>query len=238
MMSKKFNILAGIALALMMGLSATVQAGPGSASKFKKEAQALYQVNESYFEERQASDWVAIYHRQHPRFRRNIPFIQFVNLEGRVAFKDVDRPEAHLSGASMDPEDQKTKLYQKRDLLGFPTTRPYKIFPNPWISIKSHRIKKISISEDHRFAKVETDYDLREQLDPTIFRVIMVIDRVETLTDYWEKVDGRWVVPLMINKLSLSGHKMIYFFTPRNREDFETMNFVDIDPARLEIQRP
>jgi len=236
MMGKKFSILVGAVGFLILGLSASVLAGGGSSSRYLKDARTLYQLNETYFTERQASDWVAIYRRQHPRFRRNIPFIQFVNLEGRVAFKEVENPEAHLSGASMDPEDLKTKLYQKRDLLGFPTTRPYRIFPNPWITIKKHRIQKISISEDHRFAKVETEYDLREQLDPAIFRVILVIDRVETLTDYWEKVDGRWVVPLMINKLSLSGHKMIYFFTPRNREDLDTMRFVEIDPARVEVQ--
>ena len=75
MMGKKFSILVGAVGFLILGLSASVLAGGGSSSRYLKDARTLYQLNETYFTERQASDWVAIYRRQHPRFRRNIPFI-------------------------------------------------------------------------------------------------------------------------------------------------------------------
>ncbi len=195
-------------------------------------ARELYQINEEYYKERKRSDWESIYNKQHPKFRKQVTLIEFINLEGRVPYKEP-KPVVHVSGVPLQSEEIKTKKYVSRDPLGFPRKISYRIFPNPWITIKGRRVKKLSISPDGKYGKVETEYDLIEKLDPLMFRVHMDINRKEIVTDYWEKVGNQWVVPLMVQNVSLSGGKVVNYFSPNNLKDLNKIKFVESDFSQI-----
>ena len=234
-MIKKSSLLklvfVGTALAVFLGFY-----NSGGIANPKKNitshARELFQTNEAYYKERKSSNWEAIYNRQHPKFRKQVTLIEFINLEGRVPFKKP-KPVVHVSGVPLQNEDIKTKKYISRDPLGFPRKIPYRIFPNPWITIKGRKVKKVSISPDGKYGKVETEYNIKEKLDPIMFRVNMDIDRKESVIDYWEKVEDRWVVPLMVQNVSPSGGKVVNYFSPNNLKDLEKIKFVELDLSQI-----
>ena len=46
--------------------------------------------------------------------------------------------------------------------------------------------------------------------------------------NYWEKVDGRWVITLLKDTIRMSGVSKFYYI-PDNNDKWEKMEFVSID---------
>ena len=55
------------------------------------------------------------------------------------------------------------------------------------------------------------------------------------LTDFWEKVDGEWVITLLSAPINTSGAGILKYYVPNNKTGWEKTEFVEIDPADLKI---
>ena len=54
-------------------------------------------------------------------------------------------------------------------------------------------------------------------------------------TDYWEKVNGNWVITLLSKPANLSGTGELKFFVPNNKSGWGKAEFVEINPADLKV---
>jgi len=54
-------------------------------------------------------------------------------------------------------------------------------------------------------------------------------------TDYWEKVNGNWVITLLSKPANLSGTGALKFFVPNNKSGWGKAEFVEINPLDLKL---
>ena len=53
----------------------------------------------------------------------------------------------------------------------------------------------------------------KQRLNPAIARGNFEFDAQYPLTDYWEKVDGSWVITLLSRPVSLSGSGILKYYS-------------------------
>lgn len=200
------------------------------------DARAVLNVQEQYFKDRTSSKWEAIYERQHPKLKEIVTLEFFINRYGLAGYDTPDMVKQRASGPLSIMPPPPDIITIPRDGLGFPTTRRYRIIPNPWVRIDRHRYESVGISPDGRWARVNMKLDVTEKLPPNLFKVDMVIPHTRQRYEYWEKVDGRWVVALMVHRLSISGSKIPVTFIPQNIEELDAIDWVEFDPKQLNTQ--
>ena len=227
-------------LILLAGLALAGEAR-GLGDRLTEKAHDLLSVEQAYFQERMESRWEAIYARQHPRFQEKISYALFVNRNGLVAY---DTPEVHpkpgpvrgpLVPPPLPPDDRILPSY---DALGLPTTRRYRFYANPWVRIEKVRYDKVAVSADGRFGRVELKLRVVETLPPNLFRVRMEIPQVRSHTDYWEFVEGRWRVALMVHRPAVSGTRLTTVYVPNALEEFNQVEWIEFDPSALSPRFP
>ena len=118
-------------------------------------------------------------------------------------------------------------------LLGFPRPSYYKWFRNPFIKVQRYSLERISISEDGQYAMVKIVLKGRERLNPAQVRGDIQFDMIRPHVDYWEKVDGKWVITVLVDKTSISGAMKTLYFIPNNNDAWVKKEYVHIDPASL-----
>jgi hypothetical protein len=199
-----------------------------------KEAKTLAKLEEDYFKKRLNNDLNGVYQHQHPIYRKKISLEEFLYFEGRLVSNYREGPMAHISGGMIPSVDHIKKNPGKRDALGFPRPSYYKWFLNPFIKVKNYSLKQISISENGKYAMTEIILKGRERLNPSLIRGDFSFDINRPHIDYWEKVDGKWVITVLTDNPSISGtSERTFYFIPNNNDAWEKMNYIQIDSASL-----
>jgi len=201
--------------------------------EFLNEAKKLAKLEDNLFKKRLNNDLDGIYEFQHPAYKEKISLEEFLYFEGRVVTGYRDGSMAHISGGMIPNLDFIKKNPRKRDALGFPRPFRYRWFLNPFIEVKRYSLDRISISEDGKFAMVEIVIKGRERLNPVLIRGDISFDMARSYVDYWEKVDGKWVITVLVDKSSISGGMKTLYFIPNNNDAWEKKEYVQIDPASL-----
>ena len=73
----------------------------------------------------------------------------------------------------------------------------------------------------------------RQRLNPMMVRGNFEFDAQYSLTDYWEKVDGKWVITLLSQPVNTSGTGILKYYVPNNKSGWGKADFVEINPADL-----
>ncbi|MBC8286575.1 MAG: hypothetical protein H8E42_03780 [Nitrospinae bacterium] len=198
-----------------------------------KEAKTLAKLEDDYFKKRLNNDLKGTYQYQHPVYKEKISLEEFLYFEGRLISEYREGGQAHISGGMLPPMDYIKKNPSKRDALGFPRPSRYKWFVNPFITVKSYSLERISISEDGKYAMTEIMLEGTERLNPVLVRGNISFDMNRPHIDYWEKVDGKWVITVLVDNSSISGSRKTLYFIPNNNDAWQKMEYVQIDSASL-----
>jgi hypothetical protein len=201
--------------------------------KFLNEAKTLAKLEDDFFKKRLSSDLKGAYNYQHPAYKEKISIEEFLYFEGRVASDYRNGAQAHISGSMIPPLKHIKNNPGKRDVLGFPRPYHYKWYTNPFVKVQRYTLDRISISEDGRYAMVEIMLKGRERLNPALVRGDIAFDMARPHIDYWEKVDGKWVITVLVEHSSISGGMKTLYFIPNNNDAWEKKEYVHIDPAGL-----
>ena len=196
-----------------------------------KEAKELERIEKEYFNKRLQNDLKGTYQFQHPDFKKAISIEEFMYFEGSVVSGYRNKSMGHISGGP-PPLNWIKKNFTKKDVLGFPRKHRYKWFFNPFRKVKDYNLEKISISQDGNFAMVNIILTGRERINPALVREDVSFDFKRPYVDYWEKVDGKWVITVLANSSSVSGGKTVYFI-PNNNEAWEKKDYIHIDTESL-----
>ncbi len=198
-----------------------------------KEAKILAKIENVYFKKRLNNDLEGVYQYQHPVYKEKISLEEFQYFEGRVVSDYREGMEAHISGGMLPPIDFIKKNPTKRDPLGFPRPSYYQWYSNPFITVKSYSLERISISKDGKYAKAEITIQGEEQLNPAAVRANIRFDIERPHVDYWEKVDGQWAITVLVKNDSISGARTVYRFVPNNNDAWQKMDYIEIDSESL-----
>ena len=219
----------------LVGTVTSAQAAEISESQLIEEARVLAEREAMFVNARLKNDWEKIYDFQHPGFRKKISIDEIRYLEGWAAYdyREQSKINAHISGFFTPTLAFMKKNPNKKDPLGFPVPRKYSWSKNPFIEIKRHTLKNISISKDGKYAKVKVTLEGRERINPILARGLYEFDSEYSLTDYWEKVDGSWFITLLSKPVVISGVSILNYFVPNDKSGWEKTKFVEIDPKNL-----
>jgi hypothetical protein len=198
-----------------------------------KEAKMLAKLEDDYFKKRLNNDLKGAYQYQHPAYKEKISLEEFLYFEGRLISNYRTVMQAHISGVMLPSLEHIKKNTGKRDSLGFARPSRYKWFENPFIKVKRYSLEQISISEDGKYAMTEIMLTGRERLNPALVRGNIVFDMKRTHIDYWEKVNGEWVITVLIDNSSISGSKKTLYFIPNNNDAWKKMEYVQVDSTSL-----
>jgi hypothetical protein len=198
-----------------------------------EEAKTLAKLEDDYFKKRLNNDLKGAYQYQHPAYKEKISLEEFLYFEGHLISEYRNGMQAHISGVMIPPLEVIKKNPGKRDVLGFPRPSRYKWFANPFIVVKGYSLERISISEDGQYAMVEINLKGTERLNPALVRGDIKFDINRPHIDYWEKVNGKWVITVLIDNSSISGSNRTLYFIPNNHSAWQKMEYVQIDPASL-----
>jgi len=242
---ENFNLLLkrgfiAVILGLLLSISSPqlISAKNAITPQLNEEAQVLFDREKQLFNARINFDWEKIHGLQHPDFRKKISVEELQYFEGWVAsdYREIAKQNAHISGAYVPSVDHMKKNRFKKDPLGFPVERMYKFSEDPYLKVKTFSLEKISMSTDGKYAKVKVMLKGRQRLNPAIIRGGHYEFAAQyPATDYWEKVNGNWVITLLSQPANLSGGGIIKFFVPNNKSGWEKAEFVEVSPADLKI---
>ena len=104
---------------------------------------------------------------------------------------------------------------------------------NPYIIVQRYTLERISISKNGKYAMTEIMLKGRERLNPALVRGDIQFDMSRPHIDYWEKVNGKWAITVLVDTSSISGGMKPLYFIPNNKDAWEKMDYVQIDPASL-----
>jgi len=198
-----------------------------------KEAKELEKIEKDYFNKRVKDDLKGTYQYQHPDFKKAISIEEFMYFEGRILSGYRNGTMEHISGGMTPPVNWIKKNFTKKDALGFPRKTYYKWFYNPFIKVKDYNLERISISKDGKYAMVKIILKGRERINPALVRADISFDFTRRHVDYWEKLDGKWVITVLADSSSISGGKNTMYFIPNNNDAWEKKDFVHVDSENL-----
>jgi hypothetical protein len=198
-----------------------------------EEAKNLAKLENDYFKKRLDNDLKGAYQYQHPAYKEKISVEEFLYFEGRLILNYREGVQAHISGVMIPTLEHIKKNTGKRDVLGFPRPSRFKWFVNPFINVKGYSLEQISISKDGKYAMTEIMLTGRERLNPALVRGNIAFDMHRTHIDYWEKVNGQWVITVLMDNSSISGSKKTLYFIPNNNDAWKKMEYVQVDSSSL-----
>tara|TARA_B100000686_G_scaffold76153_1_gene82073 strand:+ start:2720 stop:3460 length:741 start_codon:yes stop_codon:yes gene_type:complete len=198
-----------------------------------KEAKELEKLEKNYFNKRLKNDLKGTYQYQHPDFKKAISIEEFMYFEGRLVSGYRNGTMGHLSGGMLPPLNWIKKNFTKKDALGFPRKHYYKWFFNPFIQVKDYNLEKISISKDGKYAMVKIILSGRERINPALVRGDISFDFSRQHVDYWEKVEGKWVITILADSSSISGGAKTFYFIPNNNGAWEKKDYIHFDSESL-----
>ena len=203
-----------------------------------EDVRVLFDREKQLFNARKNVDWGKMYSFQHPDFRKKVSVDEMRYFEGWAAsdYREKAKQNAHISGAYVPSVDFMKKNIFKKDPLGFPVKRRYKFSEDSYLKIKTFSIEKISISTDGKYAKLKVMLKGRQRLNPAVVRGGHYEFAAQySTTDYWEKVNGNWVITLLSAPANLSGTGILKYFVPNNKSGWGKAEFVEINPLDLKL---
>lgn len=205
----------------------------GVSKELLQEARKLADRDKIYFDKRMAQEWKALYEFQHPTYRKNVSYEEYMYHEGQAKYSDDKNPGNHVSGnlTTRSPALIK-KDPRPRDSLGFPRVSHYRWYLTSFVTVTSYQLDKVSISKDGKYAMVSSKLKGREKLNPALFRALIEFDVVRPYIDYWEKVDGKWVITLLAHPAPISGARM-WHYIPNNHDGWKKMQFDSVDAKEI-----
>ena len=229
-----------VILGLLFAVSSTqlIYAKNAIKPQLTEEARVLFDMEKQLFNARMNIDWEKMHSLQHPEFRKKISVTEMVYFEGWAEsdYREKAKQNAHISGAYVPSVDYMKKNIYKKDPLGFPVKRRYVWSGNTFLKIKTFSLEKISISRDGKYAKLKVMFKGRERLNPVIVRGgHYEFPAQYSKTDYWEKVNGNWVITLLSKPANMSGTGELKFFVPNNKSGWGKAEFVEINPLDLKL---
>ncbi len=184
------------------------------------------------------SDFEGVYNLQHPFFREKVSLDEFKFFDGQTVHNFLEKHFIHISGGDEKFKEYIKKSKQKTDALGNPTPRIFKISSMPGFRPKKISVEMIEISKDKKLARINFKMEGKAMFPPQIWRGFQIIDWKEEGTDYWENVDGKWVITVLKQMASISGAKSAQFFIPDQTKLWDTMDFFAVDPNKLSPSKP
>lgn len=163
-----------------------------------KEAQSLLKVDSRYLDARFSSNWEIIYSFQHPDYRKAISIDEFKYFKGRIVMNyRQDKSFQRISGAPTYPSVEEMKKNPlRKPLFGLPVPPVYRLIPNMFVSIKNHKLENVFVDDSGTLGKTIIRLDILEDFPP-MFQIDEKIKRDSLYVDYWEKVNGKWVLAVM-----------------------------------------
>ena len=201
--------------------------------KVLKDAKALEKIEKDYFNKRLKNDLKGVYRHQHPNFKKAISIEEFLYFEGRVLSGYRNGAMGHISGGMIPTISWIKKNFTKKDALGFPRKSYYKWFYNPFIQVKDYNLEKISISKDGKYAMVKIILKGRERINPALVREDISFDFTRSHIDFWEKVEGKWVITVLADSSSVSGGQRTMYFIPNNNDAWGKKEYIHVDTEDL-----
>lgn len=222
---KKVSVyVAGI---FLLNLAAWGAAWAEPGKKYLKEAERLADMEKDYFQKRQNHDWQGVYDYQNPVFRKKISVEELQYFEGRVFFNYRDKLKHNISGG-MTPSTEYIKAHPKRrDVLGFPRRSYFRWFISPYIHVRDYILESVALSKDLKYAMVKITLIGKEELPKALFRHKYEFDFKRSHVDYWEQVNGKWSIALLIDSASISGTQRHYFI-PNDNRAWEKKEYVEV----------
>ena len=72
-----------------------------------------------------------------------------------------------------------------------------------------------------------------EPIIPALVRENFEFDFTRSHVDYWEKVNGKWVITVLADSASISGGTKIPYYIPNNNDAWEKQEYVHFDSDSL-----
>ena len=226
-----------LGLLFSIGSPQLMYAKNGITPQLIEEAKILFDREKQLLKARVNVDWDMQHSLQHPDFRKKISVEELQYFEGFVAsdYREKSKKNAHISGFFVPNLEYIKKNSKKKDPLGFPVIRRYKWSDDSYLRIKSYSLEKIGISKDGKYAKVNMMLKGRQRLNPAIVRADIEFAAQYPKTDYWEKINGNWVITLLSTPVNTSGTGILNFLVPNNKKSWGKTEFVELNPADLNL---
>jgi hypothetical protein len=230
-----FTIILGLLFSI--GSPQLMYAKNGITPQLIEEAKILFDRESQLLNARLSVNWNIQHSFQHPDFRKKISVAELEYFEGFVAsdYREKSKKNAHISGSFVPSLDYIKKNQYKKDPLGFPVTRRYKWSNDSYLKIKTYSLEKISISKDGKYAKVKMMLKGKQRLNPVLVRTNFEFDAQYPSIDYWEKINGNWVITLLSTPVNTSGTGILKFLVPNNKSGWGKAEFVELNPADLKL---
>jgi len=239
---RKTNLIISIFLVslLLFLLSTPVVMSAESKDMLFKEAQLLYKTDSQYVDARFKNQWKAIYSFQHPGYQKAISVEEFQYFGGHVVanYREDKTFQRNISGFPIYPsvEDIKRNPIKKDPFLGVPLPPEYRFIPNPLFNVTGHKFEKVYINNSGTLGKVAFRLKIIETFPPSVMAGELKIKRDILFVDYWEKVNGKWVVPFMkpfFGHLSGASTKLMEHPFPTDMTRWNTAHFTEFKPEDL-----
>ncbi len=225
------------ALGALILFSAPV-AGEEPPTEFIELAVKLKTFQLDLLDKKLKNDFEGVYNLQHPLFRKKVTLDEFKFFDGQTVHNSLEMHPMHISGGSKKFKEFINKNKQKTDALGNPSPPAFKVSIMPGFRPKTKSVEMIEISRDKKLARVNFKMAGKAIFPPQIWRGFKLMDWTEQGTDYWEKVDGKWVITVLKHEATISGAKSAHIFIPDQTKLWDTMDFVAVDPKKLSSSAP
>ncbi len=232
---RKINLIISTFLVslLLLSVSASIVTGSENKNTLFKEAQILYKAGSQYVDARFQNQWKIIYSFQHPEYQKAISVEEFQYFNGHVAinYRKDRNFKRNISGIPLYPsvEDIKRNPIKKDPFLGVPLPQIYRFIPNPHINTAGHhKFEKVYLDDSGTLGKVAIKLNVTEIPPTGRFKIVRGVPYI----DYWEKNNGKWVLAVMKQFLTLhvSGSVTKEHPVPRDVSRWDKAHFTEFNP--------
>ncbi len=231
---RKINLIVSTFLVslLLLSLSARIVTGSENKDALLKEAQILYKAGSRYVDARFKNQWKIIYSFQHPEYQKAISSEEFQYFSGHVPtnYREDRSFKRNVSGYPLYPsvEDIKRNPIKKDPFLGVPLPPEYGFIPSPYFTYTGHKFKKLYLDDSGTLGKVAIKLDVIEI--PPVLR--FKIRRDILYIDYWEKINGKWVLAIMkrFSTAHVSGAVTKEHPVPKDKFRWDKADFTEFNP--------
>ena len=223
---------------LLLSLSAPITTGSENKDTLLKEAQTLYKAGSRYVDARFQNQWKIIYSFQHPEYQKAISFEEFQYFNGHVAtnYRKNRNFKRNFSGYPIYPsvEDIKRNPIIKDPFSGAPLPPLYRFIPNPLFNFTGHKFEKIYLDDSGTLGKVAIKLNVIESPPPIVMDNFKIRRNILYI-DYWEKINGKWVLAVMkqFPGIHLSGAVTRKHPVPRDMSRWVAAPFTEFNPEDL-----
>jgi hypothetical protein len=234
---RKINLIISMSLVsfLLLSLNVSIVTGSENKNTLLEEARILYKADSRYVDARFKSQWETIYSFQHPEYQKAISSEEFQYFSGHVPtnYREDRSFKRNVSGYPLYPsvEDIKRDPIKKDPFLGVPLPPIYRFIPDPNFNFTGHKFEKVYLDDRGTLGKVEIRLNVI-QSPPTAVMNDFKIRRDILYIDYWEKINGKWVLAVIkqFSKVHVSGAVTKEHPVPKDKFRWDKAVFTEFNP--------